>query len=143
MFNQRSKGRRQRGAELVEFVITLPIIIIVAFILIEFAVALHNQAVLTNASRAAALQAIKGNTEAEARTAAQDIYNARTLWYQSATPEVSFDPPNIWTLTNSPGRPITVTVTQNLNLQLIPSFLAGGLQNLSLTGQTVMRELKH
>jgi Flp pilus assembly protein TadG len=145
MPSNRKNRTQQRGAELVEFAVTLPIILLVAFILIEFAVALNNQAVLTDASRAAALQAIKGNTEAAARAAARDVYNARVLWYQSSTPEpaVSFDPANIWTLTNSPGRPITVTVTQNLNLKLIPGFLSGGLQNLSLTGRTVMRELKH
>jgi Flp pilus assembly protein TadG len=136
----------QNGAELVEFAVTLPVILLIALIFVEFAVALNNLAVLTNASRAAALEAVRGSPEAKSRAAAQNIFNSRIAWYQAGSPApvVSFDP-EYWLVANSPGRPITVTVTHTLDLQLIPNFVEEflGLDELTLTGRTVMREFKH
>ena len=140
--------KRQRGAELLEFVITLPFILLIAFIFIEFAVALNNQAVLTEASRAAALQAIRGSTQTAAEQAAQNVVRSRIVWYDGATPpepNISFNPSNFFTLANDPGRPVTVTVTKSFSFHLLPNFLSvfSGLNDLTLTGRTVMLEQKH
>ena len=144
MFNQRRKGRRQRGAELVEFAVTLPTILIIAFIMIEFAVALNNQAVLTNASRAAALAEIRGG---DGEAAAQQVYTALINWFGGAPPPD--DPPQIVRgagcgAAPDPGCAITVTVTQDFSFQLLPDFLGRfvGLGDLQLAGQTTMYEQK-
>ena len=50
-------GRRyQRGTEIVEFLITLPLILIVLAVVFDFGVALSDKAILTNATRAAELR---------------------------------------------------------------------------------------
>jgi len=50
--------KRQAGAEILEFVVTLPVILIFLFLIIEFGIALTDQAVLADVSRAAARAAI-------------------------------------------------------------------------------------
>jgi Flp pilus assembly protein TadG len=43
--------RKQRGTSAVEFAIVLPLLLVVLFAIIEFSIALFNQAVMTNATR--------------------------------------------------------------------------------------------
>src|SRR5689334_13284106 len=45
---------RQRGAAVVEFALLLPLLLAITFGIVEFAIALYDKAVITNASREAA-----------------------------------------------------------------------------------------
>lgn len=49
---------RSRGAAIIEFALVLPILLILFFGIVEFATALYNKAVITNASREAARSGI-------------------------------------------------------------------------------------
>lgn len=48
------RRNKERGAQAVEFALVLPFLLIVIFMIIDFAFLVYNQAVITNASREAA-----------------------------------------------------------------------------------------
>ena len=54
------KIKKQSGAQLVEFAILLPILVVVIFSAIEFGFMLYDQAVITNASREGARAGVVG-----------------------------------------------------------------------------------
>ena len=129
----------QRGAELVEFILTLPLILAVAFIMIEFAVALTDQAVLTSASRAAARQAIRGG---DPDAAAAAVFPSLISWSEasSTAPIVTVSRASGCSTAPDPGCAITVTITYDFDFLLLPAFLSKAL-DIDLRAQTVMREV--
>lgn len=46
--------KRQRGAQIVEFALVLPFLLLILFLIFDFGFLVYNQAVITNASREAA-----------------------------------------------------------------------------------------
>lgn len=55
---KRTIRKRQKGAQVVEFALVLPFMILVIFTVLDFAFLAYNKAVLTNASREAARRGI-------------------------------------------------------------------------------------
>lgn len=51
------KSRRESGAQIIEFALLLPILLLVIFLIIDFGFLVYNKAVITNASREAARRA--------------------------------------------------------------------------------------
>jgi Flp pilus assembly protein TadG len=129
----------QRGAELVEFILTLPLILAVAFIMIEIAVAMIDQAALTNASRAAAREAIQGG---DASAAAAAVFPSLISWstVSSTTPNVTVSRDASCGAAPDPGCDITVTISYDFDFLLLPAFLSNAL-DIDLTATTVMREM--
>jgi Flp pilus assembly protein TadG len=126
-------GKYQAGAEIVEFLVTLPVILIVLGIIFDFGVAFSDQSLLSHASRVAAREVIRGATDAEAQQAADRIT-------QSLISRESTDPLPTVTVTrtgNDPGDPTTVTINHNYVFSLLPSFL-GEMANINLSASTVM-----
>ena len=130
----------QRGAELVEFILTLPLILAVAFLLIELGVAIMDQAAVTNASRAAARAAILGE---DADAAAARVFTSTISWSKEDSPptlDVNVVRGCGTQQRPVPGCPITATVTYDFDFLLVPAFL-GGMFDIDLTAATVMREM--
>ena len=130
----------QRGAELVEFILTLPLILAVAFIMIEFAVALTDQTVLTSASRAAAREAIQGG---DAGAAAAAVFPSMISWSDVSSTAPTVLPPvrdPACGAAPDPGCEVTVTITYDFDFLLLPAFLSKAL-DIDLTARTVMREV--
>jgi hypothetical protein len=140
----------QRGAEIVELVITLPLMLVIALIFIELAIALSDQAALTNAARAAAREVIRGATDEQAEDAAELVYPSLISWSQEDNPPtVSVDPAMAVRDTDADGEPdnvegreITVTIDYDFDLLLLPAFLSD-LVDFDLRGRSVMYELKY
>jgi hypothetical protein len=81
---------RQRGAEIVEFILVLPFILIVFFAVVELGVGFANQAVLANAARAAAREAIRARDDsAELETAVRDVVERSMIAWKTRP-----DPPD-------------------------------------------------
>lgn len=127
-------GRRyQTGAEIVEFLITLPVILIVLAIIFDFGVALSDKAILTNATRAAAREVIQGAGDAQAQLAADRI--TESLLSRSAA-----DPLPALTVNRTgtaPGDPVSVSITHEFGFFLLPRF-AGAIADIDLSATTVM-----
>lgn len=130
-FNMRS----QFGALIVEFVIILPLLLIILFGIIEFSVALYDKAILTNASRegarAGVVYRVPVLTDSQIQTIVTNYCqdNLITFGY-SADPTV--------TVTHASGQtsgnPLTVTAVYTYNGLLLASMfnpLTGSQLNIS------------
>jgi hypothetical protein len=115
--NRRS---RQWGGEVVEFAISLPVILLLFFGIVEMAVGFFDQAILTNASRAAAREAIRAMPPAgtsladwspagEAEEAASNAAQRMFTWHGPETLTFDVDPDD--PLTVDDGADVTVTLT--------------------------------
>jgi len=123
----------QAGAEIVEFLVTLPVILIVLAIIFDFGVALSDQSILTNASRAAAREVIQGANDAQAQQAAD-------LITQSLLSRPAADPLPTVTVNRTgmdPGDPANVSVTHEFAFFILPRFFAD-ITNIELSATTVM-----
>ncbi|MEJ2424351.1 MAG: TadE/TadG family type IV pilus assembly protein [Candidatus Thiodiazotropha sp.] len=126
----------QRGAEIVEFLVTLPVILIVLAIVFDFGVALSDQSILTNATRAAAREVIQGASDLQAQQAANQIT-------QSLLSRAAADPLPTVTVNRTglnPGDPVSVSITHEFAFFILPSFLAD-VTNINLGATTVMNML--
>ena len=129
---------RQKGAEIVEFLITLPVVLIVLAILFDFGSLFADQIVLTNAARAAAREVISGATDDQAQLAA-DRVTASLLGADSAslpTVNVVRDAD----VSDDPGDQITVTVNHAFTFRLLPGF-AGSATSINLSATVRMNML--
>ncbi|MCU7934945.1 MAG: pilus assembly protein [Candidatus Thiodiazotropha sp. (ex Dulcina madagascariensis)] len=129
----RNRFRYQFGAEIVEFLITLPVILIVVAIIVDFGVALSDQAILTNATQAAVREVIQGASDAQAQQAA-DLITPSLLSYSSTDPLPAVTVNRMGT---DPGDTASVSITHEFDFFLLPHFL-GGITHIDLTATTVM-----
>ena len=129
----RCSHRYQSGAEIVEFLITLPVILIVVAIVVDFGVAISDQSILTHATRASVREVIRGRTDAEAQQTADEI--TQSLLSRSAG-----DPLPSITVNRTgpdPGDPATVTINHNYVFFILPGFLSG-VADINLSATTTM-----
>jgi Flp pilus assembly protein TadG len=123
----------QSGAEIVEFLVTLPVILIVLAIVFDFGVALSDQSILTNATRAAVREVIQGANDAQAQLAADRIT-------QSLLSRPAANPLPLVTINRTgtnPGDPVSVSITHEFAFFILPAFLAN-ITNIELRATTVM-----
>ncbi|MCP5301391.1 MAG: pilus assembly protein [Chromatiaceae bacterium] len=126
---------RQRGAEIVEFMITLPVILIVLAILFDFGALLSDQIVLDNAARAAAREVINGATDGEAQVAADRVTQSLLAQGGASLPMVVVNRTG-----TDPGDQVIVTITHPFNFLMLPGF-ASSAASINLTATARMNML--
>ena len=149
-----SKIRAQDGAAMVEFaLVSLLVLIPLLFIIIEGSLILYNQAMITNASREGAREAIvfddprlhevnihpdRPADRASITLVVQDYCQDHLITFGGGAPAINAEPDECPEGTAT-GDTITVTVTYRYDFLVLPSFLTDliGLDDLSAT--TVMR----
>ena len=135
----RSRGfrRDRRGSALVEFAITVPILLAVLLGIFEFARAWNIQQVITNAAREGAREAVVPSaTTAGVRTAVEDYLRAANVDPAGAVISI-FN-------STSPGASDSVIVSYNYQYQLFGkavSLLSGGAvaNSVNLRSTSIMR----
>ena len=140
--------KNQDGVSAVEFAIVLPLFVVLIFGIIEFGVIMYNKAIITNASREGARFAILFDSDVHDDLAIANKVkehlkfdpndNSSILINLGGTPA----PPTISVLPTPDrprGTPISVTVTYPYDFMLLPNFLPGLPQTLTLNGITTMR----
>ena len=152
---KRTIRKRQKGAQVVEFALVLPFMILVIFTVLDFAFLAYNKAVITNASREAArrgitLSAATSTWNNDVRQVACNYARGALITVGAGTSTAgctgSVDP----TITVSPAsapafnEPVTVTVSYTVrgfsmgtwwNLGVGPNSVGAPVV---LTAQTVM-----
>ena len=128
---------RQKGAEIVEFIVTLPVVLIVAAIMIDLGALFSDRIILTNAVRAAAREAVKGSPPAQVQQVSNQITQSL----------VSADPLNLPAVTVAcssspcdPGNLVSVTLTHPYTFLLLPAFVSSAA-NINLTAKVQMNML--
>lgn len=132
----RGLGSDQTGAETVEFLVTLPVILVLFAMIFDFGVAFSDKAILTHATRAAAREVIRGASDADAQQAADQI----TQSLISRSPSDPLPAVIINRSGTNPGDPATISITHNYGFFLLPAFL-GSISNINLSATTIMNML--
>ena len=141
--------RIQAGAEIVEFAVILPFLLLVMFGIMEFGLVFYDKALITNASREAARSGIAYKCpvlSADEIKAVSDGYNGFLISFgESIPPKVTVSPTPPTSTTNcgaNSGTPLTVTVTYSYQFlvfgNLFSLFVSGFTNPLSLSATTVM-----
>ena len=137
-----TENNREKGTAAVEFVLILPLLLLMFFLIIEFSIVLYDKAVITNASREGARSGVvfsyPPRVSVGAITATVNSYCASNL--------ISFGPATPTTVVsgscNNTGDPLTVNVSYTYSFYVLPNFTSGlgtGITGITLTGTTVMR----
>lgn len=139
--NSKKPTKNENGASAVEFAIILPLLLVLLFGIIEFGIIIYDKAVLTNASREAARAGIVSQSP---RATEEDIigiaenYCANYLITFGSLPA----PPYV-TVTFPPsltfGNDLKVSTTYSYDFLLVPNFILGLPQTLTLQAVTVMK----
>lgn len=133
------KGRR-RGQSLVEFVLILPVLLILLFGIIEFGLLLYNKQVITNASREGARYGIVSRSPRrsvdEIRAVVNDYCGNHLVTSGSTVPTTTVDPDPTGGVF---GDDLTVTVTFHYDFFALPSFITSLLGGTDLRAQTTMK----
>ena len=130
--------RRRDGANLVEFALVLPLLLILVFGIVDFGLALYDKAVVTNASREGARAGMVYRhparvDDAEIEAVVNNYLASRLVSAGMGSASVSISRTG-----NSSGDSLTVTVQYFYNHFAIGD-LVPGLGSLNLTATTVMR----
>jgi len=136
--------RRQfeRGSQLVEFALVLPILLVLVFGIIDFGVALFDKAVITNAAREGVRSGVVYRYPALTPEELQAHVTSVVSNYCSSY-LITFGGPTGTTITGnwvtaSSTNPLTVTVDYSYNY-LVLANLIPSLGTLQLRGRTIMR----
>lgn len=131
--------KNQKGIALVEMALLLPLLLIITFGIIEFSIALWDQAVVTNASREGARAGIvwadPRPTDGEIQTVVANYCAGRLISFNGATAPAT----TITRTDSSAGSPLTVTVNYNFDFLVISALVPPLGDGLNLSARTVMR----
>ena len=152
MRNSNIKIKKQRGTEIIEFTLTLPFMLMLFAAFLEFGVGFADKAVIVDASRAAAREAIRGKTESDCWIAANKVLNSLISWGAEDKYECpscvgenclcKISPSDLTTA--NPGDQITVSIDFPFKFQILDAFMPTGLkENFSLSGSTIMYVTHH
>jgi Flp pilus assembly protein TadG len=120
--NSRHRGLYwQHGAEIVEFIITLPVVLIALGIMFDFGSLLSDQVLLTDAARAAAREAINGASSAEVQQASDQITQSMISADSASLPVVSV---TCASSPCSPGDQMVATINHTYSFRLLPAFIS-------------------
>jgi Flp pilus assembly protein TadG len=126
----------QTGAEIVEFLITLPVILIILAIIVDFGVAFTDQTILANATRAAVREVVQGASNDQAQQMA-DLTTQSLISHDPADP---LPPVTVNMAGTNPGDAVSVSINHQFDFFLLPHFL-GEITDIDLTATSVMRML--
>jgi Flp pilus assembly protein TadG len=135
----RVKQRNQKGASAVEFALVLPILLVVAFGIIEFSIALYDKAMITNASREGARAGIAFRippvTDEQIGNVVNTYLGSSLITFggpAAANTTVTRNGPN-------PGDELTVSVDYTYTFLLVPNFITSLSGGITMVAETVMR----
>ncbi len=140
-----------KGATMVEFAMTLPILLLILFGIIEGAIVLYDKAVLTNASREGARAGIVSPsgapltrvTDADIRQIVKDYGGNYLIRFGSANQiqdsDIQISPSESARNSGGFGTDLTVNVTYHYDFLVLPGFITSLVGGIHLRAVTVMR----
>jgi Flp pilus assembly protein TadG len=136
--------RDQAGAAAIEFALVLPLLIILAFGIIEFSILFYDKAMITNASREGARVGIVDDSgypdDSAIKTSVKDyVHNHLISLGQPSNDELTDDDIAITRPIEASGASLTVTVSYDYHFLVLPEFIATLTGPINLSATTVMR----
>ena len=145
-----SLSSKQKGAEIIEFALILPFLLLILFGIMEFGIVLYDKAIITNASREGARSGVAFKCPVLTTTEIQSVvtnYSTALVSFAAdkAAPDVTVTPFPPTTITNcgaNSGTALTVSVSYSYNFvvfgNLFALFAPGFINPLVLSATTVM-----
>jgi Flp pilus assembly protein TadG len=135
--------RGQEGASAVELAIVMPLLLILAFGIIEFSIALYDKAMITNASREGARAGVLFRTPQLCGADLQGVVASVVNDY-CADKMISFGSPLSVNTDLSPscpdrGEDLTVTVDYTYGWLVLPNFVTSLMGTTTISATSVMR----
>ena len=131
--------KNNKGSAAVEFAITLPLLLLILFGIIEFSVAFFDKAVITNASREGARVGILFSPTPATDNDITNIVNSyisnNLINFKSSVTATT----TVTRTGYNTGDTITVTVSYPYNYLVLPGFVSSLTSTVTLTAATVMR----
>ena len=130
--------RGHRGSAMIEFALILPMLLLVLFAIVEFAIALYDKAVITNASREAARAGVVFKvpqlTTDQIKAVAVNNCEDFLISFGTAAPSVTVSHPS----GTGTGDPLTVTVSYPYTGLVLGAWLHSVTDALELSATTTM-----
>ena len=131
--------KTQKGIAAVEFALVLPVLVVLAFGIIEFSLALYDKAVITNASREGARAGIAYRvppvTDGEITIVVNNYCQSRLVTFDSGGQPLS----TVTREGNEPGNELRVRVQYPYTFLVLPNFVKQLTGSILLSAETVMR----
>ena len=141
--------RSERGAELIEFALTLPLLLLLVLGIIEFGFLFQEYEVVTNSAREgariAAMIPSAGYKAADATTRAKDYLTAGGLDLNKALPAPAVAQTQLVLTNGKCAQAYTVTVTYKHPVPFVSgimTYLGGNIAEIPLKAVAVMRAEK-
>ncbi len=135
----RTRMHGQEGVAAIEFALVLPLLVLLAFGIIEFSLALYDKAVITNASREGARAGIvfrdPAVTDGEIIGIVNQYCQKRLVTFGSAIQPTTA----VIREGSSTGDDLTVQVNYQYTFLVIPGLITNMTGGIPMTAQTVMR----
>ncbi|MFO0752429.1 MAG: TadE/TadG family type IV pilus assembly protein [Thermodesulfovibrionales bacterium] len=137
-------GKESAGVAAVEFALVLPLLVLLAFGIVEFGLVLYNKAVITNASREGARAGVVFKVPAVTVDDIETVVTAYCGDHLVSLGATANPTSAVVGSCDAAGSALTVTVTYPHTFLVIPdiatSFFSGDIPGaLTLQGVTVMR----
>jgi Flp pilus assembly protein TadG len=142
--NTTHRLRSERGAELIEFALVLPLLLFIIMGLIDFGFLFQRFEVVTNAAREGARMAVlPGYATADVEARVQNYVSSGGLATTSTNPSVAVT--NVTIPTGGgpvmQGKQVVVTYTSSyLFLGPVAGWFGGTFTSANLTGKAIMRD---
>jgi Flp pilus assembly protein TadG len=134
------KTRSEDGMAMVEMVIVLPLLLMLLFGIVEFAVAFGQWQVVSNAAREGARRAILFRDPTLCSTATVEAAVRQTVKDYAITMGITLADADISvTGTCVRGSPSQVVVTHPMNFAVLPNMVTSMSGSVNLVGRSVMR----
>jgi len=143
--NSRKRNlRSERGAELIEFALVFPLLLMVVLGIVDFGFMFQRMQVMTNAAREGARMAVlPGYATADVKERVKNYVETGGVPTTSNNPDIDVTPWTIPTTNGGPtmaGRRVQVTYThQYLFIGPIANLFGGSFTSVPVSGVAIMR----
>jgi len=132
-------ARRQQGTAMLEFVIVLPLLLLLVFGIMEFSILFSRLQTVSNAAREGARDAIVFRATCNDSTVVSEVRS--TVKNYATSGGITLDDADITVTDPCPGsgNDTTVQVVSTYTFQVVGGFLPGLATSIDVTGTSVMR----
>jgi Flp pilus assembly protein TadG len=130
---------REGGTAMIEMVITLPVLLLLLFGIVEFSILFSRLQTVTNAAREGARDAVVFRLACNAATVQSEVSDTIQAYAASGGVTVSASDISVTGACSGANNNTTVQVVSNYAFKIVGGFAPGLAPSIDVTGTSVMR----